>query len=334
MFEGVPTYPGPDRYWDMVDRHKITTFYTSPTALKTVARFGDEHVKKHSLASLRVLGSVGEPLNAEIWRWYYNIVGKERCSIVDTYWQTETGGAIIAPLANVTPMKPGSASLPFFGIEIALMDGHGKEIIGAGSGVLALKRHWPGISRTVLADHKKYLDTYFSEYGGNVYFTGDGATRDAQGYIYITGRVDDVLKKAGHRIGTSEIESALLMSPLVAEAAVVGVPDEIKGEAIVVFAILKSHVREDTGETSLELVADLKSEVRRHVGAIATPDYVIFTDWLPKTRSGKVMRRLLRKIAEGDTSNLGDLSTLNDPQFMPLLIKRTNAVMASTRKIQ
>ena len=326
MFEGVPTYPGPDRYWDMVQRHKINTFYTSPTALKAIAKFGDEPVRKHDLSSLKCLGSVGEPLNAETWRWYYNVVGKGKCSIVDTYWQTETGGAIISPLANVTPMKPGSAALPFFGIQTVVIGSDGKVLEGAGSGVLALKGHWPGLSRTVLGDHVKYLETYFAEHPG-YFFTGDGVTRDEDGYIFITGRVDDVLKKAGHRIGTSEIESALLMSSHVAESAVVGIPHEIKGESIVVFAILKDGEKEASGESNLELVADLKAVVRQYVGAIATPDFVVFTDWLPKTRSGKVMRRLLRKIAEGDTSNLGDLSTLNDPQEMQHLIRKSNQVI-------
>jgi len=324
LFEGVPTHPAPDRYWDMVQRHQINAFYTSPTALKAIAKFGDEHVEKHDLSSLRVLGSVGEPLNAETWRWYYNVIGKQRCSIVDTYWQTETGGAILSPLANVTPMKPGSAALPFFGVQPVLMDADGKEVEGAGSGVLAIKGHWPGMARTVLGDHSKFQDVYMREFPG-YFFTGDGVTRDEQGYHFITGRVDDVLKKAGHRIGTSEIESALLLSPVVAEAAVVGIPHEVKGESIVVYAILKTHVREE--ETTQELVADLKAEVRHHVGAIATPDFMVFTSWLPKTRSGKVMRRLLRKIAVGDTSDLGDTSTLNDPEHLPMLIKQSNRII-------
>ena len=324
LFESVPTYPGPDRYWDMVARHKISTLYTSPTALRAIAKYGDEPVKKHDTSSLRVLGSVGEPLNPEVWKWFYTAVGRERCSIVDTYWQTETGGAIVSPLANVTPMKPGSAALPFFGVEAVLMGPDGKEVQGPGSGVLAIRGHWPGISRTVLGDHAKYAATYFSEFPG-LFFTGDGATRDEDGYLHITGRVDDVLKKAGHRIGTSEVESALLCSPHVAEAAVAGVPDEAKGERIVCFVILKAHAADDAGD---ELAGDLRAEVRRRVGAIASPDHVVFCDWLPKTRSGKIMRRLLRKIAEGDTSALGDLSTLNDPQHMPELIKRTNIAMA------
>lgn len=325
VFEGIPTHPGPDRYWDMVARHKITTFYTSPTALRAVAKFGDEHVTKHDLSSLRVIGCAGEPLNPEIWKWYWRVVGKEKCSIVDTYWQTETGACIITPLANVTPMKPGSATFPFFGVDYDIIKGDGKKLEGPGSGVLVLKRHWPGMCRTVLGDHVKFWNTYFRDYEGH-YFTGDGVARDEEGFLTITGRVDDVLKKAGHRIGTAEVENALVQSSSVAEAAVVGIPDEIKGESIVAFCILKAHVKDDISWSDLS--AELKQEVRKHVGAIASPDFIVFTDWLPKTRSGKIMRRLLRKVAEGDTSNLGDLSTLNDPpSHIHALIKVADVVI-------
>ena len=332
MFEGIPTYPNGGRYWDMVERHKIDIMYTSPTALRSLLRLGDDFVKKYDRSSLKALGSVGEPLNAAVWDWYFNVVGEGKLSIVDTYWQTETGGAIISPLANVTPMKPGSASLPLPGVELGVLDPVSGELLeGECDGVLVVKDHWPGVARTCFNDHQRYKDTYFNVYKHG-YFTGDGCHRDKDGYYFITGRVDDVLNKSGHRIGTAEVESALLRSPHCAEAAVVGTPDELKGENIVAFCTLKAHVMDETGESYAELAADLKSEVRKHVGAIAAPDFVIITDNLPKTRSGKIMRRILRKIAQGNYSDLGDLSTLAEQGVISELIADTGRAISRANK--
>lgn len=317
MFEGVPNYPGPDRFWQVVDKHKVNIFYTAPTAIRALMREGDEPVKQHSRASLRLLGSVGEPINPEAWTWYHRVVGDGRCPIVDTWWQTETGGVMITPLAGAMDLKPGSATKPMLGVVPALMDGDGKRIEdeGAIQGSLVLTRSWPGQMRTVYGDHQRFIDTYFSTYPG-YYFAGDGARRDEDGYWWITGRVDDVLNVSGHRLGTAEIESALVAHQDVAEAAVVGYPHDIKGQGIYCFVTLnegRDPVEED--------VAELKKWVRQEIGPVATPDLIQFAPGLPKTRSGKIMRRILRKIAENDFSNLGDTSTLADPGVVEDLIE-------------
>jgi acetyl-CoA synthetase len=314
LFESLPTYPDAGRYWDMVDRLKITQFYTAPTALRAIAREGDAFVKKYHRSSLRVLGTVGEPINPETWRWYYNVVGEGRCNIVDTWWQTETGGIMISPLAGLTPAKPGSACLPFFGIEPVLLGTDGKEIVGLGvSGLLAIKNPWPGMARTIQNDHIRFMQTYMEAYPG-YYLTGDGATRDKDGYYWITGRVDDVINVSGHRMGTAEVESALVTHPACAEAAVVGFPHEIKGQGIFAYVLLKEGY-----EVTAELIGELKNEVRHHIGPIATPDQILVASGLPKTRSGKIMRRILRKIAALDDSDLGDISTLADPAIVEKL---------------
>ncbi len=314
MFEGVPTWPEADRFWQVVDKHRVNIFYTAPTAIRALMRLGDEYVKRTSRRSLRILGSVGEPINPEAWEWYYHVVGEGRCPIVDTWWQTETGGILITPLPGATSLKPGSATQPFFGIEPALLDERGREIGGAGEGVLAMKRSWPGQARTLYGNHARFVETYFSLYPG-YYFTGDGARRDQEGDYWITGRVDDVLNVSGHRLGTAEIESALVEHPAVAEAAVVGYPHEIKGQGIYAYVILKQDVKAD--EALRKALIDL---VAGEIGPIAKPDVIQFAADLPKTRSGKIMRRILRKIAAGQLNDLGDTSTLADPGVVTHLI--------------
>jgi acetyl-CoA synthetase len=316
LFESVPNYPDAGRYWEMVERLKINQFYTSPTALRAIQRMGDSFVKKYDRSSLRILGTVGEPINPETWKWYYEVVGEQRCSIVDTWWQTETGGILISPLPGAVPTKPGSATLPFFGIEPVLLDPEGTEIKTIeGSGLLAIKGPWPSMARTIQGDHMRFYETYLKQFKG-YYLTGDGATRDADGYYWLTGRVDDVLNVSGHRIGSAEIESALVSHPFCSEAAVVGYPHAIKGEGIFAYCILK-----DGYEADEELVGELRNEVRRHIGAFATPDQILIAPGLPKTRSGKIMRRILRKIAANETDDLGDISTLADPPIVNQLIE-------------
>jgi acetyl-CoA synthetase len=315
MFEGVPTWPDSGRLWDIVDRHGVTILYTAPTAIRALMRDGDAPVKARSRKSLRLLGTVGEPINPEAWRWYHRVVGDERCPVVDTWWQTETGGILIAPLPGATPMKPGSATLPLPGIRPALVDAEGRMLEGATSGNLVLLGSWPGQMRTVFGDHRRFIETYFSTYPG-LYFTGDGCRRDEEGYYWITGRVDDVINVSGHRIGTAEVESALVAHPAVAEAAVVGFPHELKGQGIYAYVTLKAGL--EAGEA---LLVELKQQVRREIGAIAQPDHVQFAPGLPKTRSGKIMRRILRKIAENAPDQLGDTSTLADPAVVQHLVE-------------
>ena len=314
MFEGVPNWPDASRLWQVVDKYKVNVIYTAPTALRALMQQGDEPVKKTSRASLRLLGSVGEPINPEAWLWYYNIVGGARCPIVDTWWQTETGGILISPLPGATALKPGSATKPFFGIQPALVDADGKVLEGAASGNLILTDSWPAQMRTVYRDHKRFVETYFSTYPGT-YFTGDGCRRDEDGYYWITGRVDDVLNVSGHRMGTAEVESALVAHPKVSEAAVVGYPHNIKGQGIYAYVTLM------VGTTPNEdLRKELGAWVTKEIGGIARPDIIQWAPGLPKTRSGKIMRRILRKIAEGDPSNLGDTSTLADPAVVKDLV--------------
>ncbi|HEV7272556.1 acetate--CoA ligase [Pseudoxanthomonas sp.] len=314
MFEGVPNYPSVSRFWEVIDKHKVTIFYTAPTAIRALMREGEAPVKKTSRASLRLLGSVGEPINPEAWRWYYDVVGDGRCPIVDTWWQTETGGILITPLAGAIDLKPGSATLPFFGVRPALVDANGEQLEGATEGNLVLLDSWPGQMRTVYGDHQRFIDTYFRTYPGT-YFTGDGCRRDADGYYWITGRVDDVINVSGHRIGTAEVESALVAHPKVAEAAVVGFPHDIKGQGIYAYVTLKA------GEAqSDELLKELVAWVRKEIGPIATPDHLQWAPGLPKTRSGKIMRRILRKIAENAPEQLGDTSTLADPSVVESLV--------------
>ncbi|HEX4533923.1 MAG TPA: acetate--CoA ligase, partial [Rhizomicrobium sp.] len=307
MFEGVPNYPNTSRFWEVIDKHKVNIFYTAPTAIRALMRDGEAPVKKTSRKSLRLLGSVGEPINPEAWLWYWRVVGDERCPIVDTWWQTETGGILISPLPGATDLKPGSATKPLFGIVPQLVDADGEVLEGAASGNLVLLNSWPGQMRTVYGDHQRFIDTYFKTYRGK-YFTGDGCRRDANGYYWITGRVDDVINVSGHRLGTAEVESALVANTQVAEAAVVGYPHDIKGQGIYAFVTLKSGV-----EATDKLNNDLKQWVSKEISPIAKPDVIQFAPGLPKTRSGKIMRRILRKIAEGDMTNLGDTSTLADP---------------------
>jgi acetyl-CoA synthetase len=315
MFEGTPNYPNWSRFWDVVDKHKVTIFYTAPTAIRAIAQHGDEPVKASSRASLRLLGSVGEPINPEAWRWYHEVVGEERCPIVDTWWQTETGGILISALPGATHLKPGSATLPLPGIQPCLVDNDGNELEGNGvSGNLCMKFPWPGMMRTVYGDQERFFSTYFQRFAG-LYFTGDGCTRDEDGYYWITGRVDDVVIVSGHNLGTAEIESALVEHPACAEAAVVGVPHSIKGNAIYAFCILN-----DGFDPSPELEKALSQQVRTSVGAIASPGAIQLVPGLPKTRSGKIMRRILRKVAGGDTENLGDTSTLADPAVVDGLL--------------
>ena len=315
MFEGVPTYPDSSRCWQVVDKHKVNIFYTAPTALRALMSQGSDFVKSTSRKSLRLLGSVGEPINPEAWEWYYHVVGDGRCPVVDTWWQTETGGIMITPLPGATDLKPGSATTPFFGVKPVLLDENGKEVKGAASGNLAISGSWPGQIRTIFGDHQRCIDTYYSTYPG-YYFTGDGARRDEDGYFWITGRVDDVLNVSGHRLGTAEIENALVEHSLVAEAAVVGYPHDIKGQGIYAFVTLMQGT-----EGTDKLLSELNNLVRSEIGAIAKPDIIQWAPGLPKTRSGKIMRRILRKIAENELDNLGDISTLADPSVVNDLIR-------------
>ncbi len=314
MFEGVPNYPDSSRFWQVVDKHKVTLFYTAPTAIRALMREGEEIVKKTSRASLRLLGSVGEPINPEAWEWYWRVVGDGRCPIVDTWWQTETGGILISPLPGAIAQKPGSATLPFFGIRPAIVDANGSVLEGATEGNLVLTDSWPGQMRTVYGDHARFVDTYFRTYPGT-YFTGDGARRDEDGYYWITGRVDDVINVSGHRLGTAEVESALVAHAQVAEAAVVGCPHDIKGQGIYAYVTLKAGIT-----PSEDLRKELIAWVRKEIGPIATPDYLQWAPGLPKTRSGKIMRRILRKIAENQPEALGDTSTLADPSVVASLV--------------
>ena len=314
MFEGVPNYPDPSRFWQVCDKHNVSIFYTAPTAIRALMREGEGFVKKASRKSIRLLGSVGEPINPEAWMWYYEEVGDERCPIVDTWWQTETGGILITPLPGATPLKPGSATRPFFGIEPVIVDGEGNRLDGVCEGNLCLARSWPGQMRTVFGDHKRFIETYFSTFKG-LYFTGDGAKRDADSFYWITGRVDDVINVAGHRLGTAEIESALVAHPKVAEAAVVGYPHDIKGQGIYAYVTLRADE-----EPNEELRKALVQWVRKEIGPIAAPDLLQWAPGLPKTRSGKIMRRILRKIAEDQPNQLGDVSTLADPAVVEDLV--------------
>ena len=317
MFEGVPTYPDAGRFWQIIDKHAVNIFYTAPTALRSLMGLGDDFVTKSSRSSLRLLGSVGEPINPEAWEWYFHVVGDSRCPIVDTWWQTETGAIMITPLPGAIALKPGSATLPFFGVEPVLLDAEGQELEGEASGNLAIRSSWPSQIRTVYGDHKRCVDTYFSTYPG-YYFTGDGARRDADGYYWITGRVDDVLNVSGHRMGTAEVESALVLHPAVAEAAVVGYPHDVKGQGIYCFVTLMQGT-----EGTDELRQALEQMVRTEIGAIAKPDILQWAPALPKTRSGKIMRRILRKIAENELDQLGDTSTLADPSVVDDLIQNS-----------
>ena len=321
MFEGVPNYPDHSRFWQIVDRHQVNIFYGAPTALRSLMREGDDWVKKTSRSSLRLLGSVGEPINPEAWEWYYHVVGEGRCPIVDTYWQTETGATMMTPLPGAHGLKPGAASKPMFGVQPVLVDGDGKLLEGATDGNLCIIDSWPGQMRTVWGDHNRFFQTYFTTYPGK-YFTGDGCRRDADGDYWITGRVDDVINVSGHRMGTAEVESALVAHAKVAEAAVVGFPHDIKGQGIYAYVTLNANEVE-----SADIRADLIKWVRHEIGPIATPDVIHFAPGLPKTRSGKIMRRILRKIAEGDVSNLGDISTLADPSVVDNLVQSRSSAL-------
>ncbi len=314
MFEGVPNYPTASRFWEVCDKHQVNTCYTAPTAIRALMREGDEPVKRTSRKSLRLLGTVGEPINPEAWEWYYHVVGNERCPIVDTWWQTETGGIMITPLPGATALKPGSATKPFFGIQLAVVDGEGIVLEGVAEGNLVVTDSWPGQARSLYGNHKRFVDTYFTTYADKFY-TGDGVRRDEDGYYWITGRVDDVLNVSGHRMGTAEVESALVAHKSVAEAAVVGCPHEIKGQGIYAYVTLMEGI-----EATDELLAELRQWVRKEIGPIATPDFIQWAPGLPKTRSGKIMRRILRKVAENDYSNLGDTSTLADPGVVQDLV--------------
>jgi acetyl-CoA synthetase len=315
MFEGVPTYPHPDRFWDIVEKYRVNIFYTAPTALRSLMREGNEWPEKHDLSSLRVLGSVGEPINPEAWMWYHSVIGKGERPIVDTWWQTETGGILITPLPGATPLKPGSATLPFPGVEPAVLREDGS-IAGVNEGgYLVIKRPWPGLMRRVYGEPERFKNTYFIRFPG-VYNTGDGARIDEDGYYWLMGRIDDVINVSGHRIGTAEVESALVAHKSVAEAAVVGIPHDLKGQGIYAFVTLKVGV-----DKSDELRKELVAYVRQEIGPIATPDIIQFADALPKTRSGKIMRRILTKIGAGDIDNLGDTSTLADPSVVETLVK-------------
>jgi acetyl-CoA synthetase len=318
MFESIPTYPDAGRYWQIVDDLSVNIFYTAPTAIRAIARSGDEPVKRYKRDSLRILGTVGEPINPEVWMWYHDVVGEGRCAVVDTWWQTETGGILITPLPGATPCKPGSATLPFFGIEPVIVDDDGKPLVGNDvSGNLCLARSWPGQARTIYGDHRRFQETYFSRFPG-LYFTGDGCRRDQDGYYWITGRVDDVLNVSGHRLGTAEVESALVAHEAVAEAAVVGFPHEIKGTGIYAYVNLKPEFEAQDPE---EMAGALKEQVRHAIGPIATPDRIQIVAGLPKTRSGKIMRRILRKIAAGEYEELGDITTLADPAVVEKLVE-------------
>ena len=314
MFEGVPTYPEADRFWRVIDKHRVNIFYTAPTAIRALMAQGNEFVMRTDRSSLRILGSVGEPINPEAWEWYYHVVGNGRCPIMDTWWQTETGGILITPLPGVTALKPGSATLPFFGVKPEIMDNQGRVMEGPAEGILVISRPWPSQARTVYGDHQRFIDTYFKNYPG-YYFAGDGARRDKDGYYWITGRVDDVINVSGHRMGTAEIESALVLHEQVAEAAVVGYPHDIKGQGIYAYVTLNVGV-----EPSDELRKELIDLVRKEIGAIANPDIIQWAPGLPKTRSGKIMRRILRKVAANELDNLGDTSTLADPSIVEEII--------------
>ena len=314
MFEGIPTYPDASRFWQVVDKHQVNIFYTAPTAIRALMGAGDDLVNKTSRSSLKILGTVGEPINPEAWEWYYNVIGEKRCPVVDTWWQTETGGHMITPMPYATPLKPGSASKPFFGVEPQVLSEKGEVLDGEASGVLVLARSWPGQMRTLYNNHSRFMEAYFSTYPGK-YFAGDGVKRDSDGYYWITGRVDDVLNISGHRLGTAEIESALVLHSSVSEAAVVGMPHEIKGQGIYAYVSLMAGT-----EGNDELKKDLVALVRKEIGPIATVDKIQFAPGLPKTRSGKIMRRILRKIAEDDYANLGDTSTLSEPGVVDELI--------------
>ncbi len=315
MFEGVPNFPDASRFWQVVDKWKVNSFYTAPTAIRMLMGQGDDFVKKTDRSTLRILGSVGEPINPEAWEWYYKVVGNEKCPIVDTWWQTETGGHLITPFPGATVLKPGSATKPFFGIEPCLVDDQGKELDGATEGALCIKRPWPGMMRTVYGDHDRFIETYFKMFSGK-YFSGDGARRDKDGYYWITGRVDDVINVSGHRMGTAEVESALVLHPAVAEAAVVGYPHDIKGQGIYAYVTLMSG-----HEPSDDLKKELVQHVRKEIGPIASPDVIQWAPGLPKTRSGKIMRRILRKVAANELDNLGDTSTLAEPAVVDDLIE-------------
>jgi acetyl-CoA synthetase len=315
MFEGVPNFPDFGRFWQICEKHKVEIFYTAPTALRALMREGNDYVTKWDRSSIKLLGTVGEPIKDPEWNWYYKIVGEERCPIVDTWWQTETGGILITPIGGITPLKPGSATFPFFGIVPVILDPDGNELEGNGvEGLLAIKSSWPGQMRTIYGDHKRFYDTYFSMFDG-YFFTGDGAKRDEDGYYWITGRVDDVLNVSGHRLGTAEIEGAIGASEAAAEAAVVGYPHDVKGQGIYAYVTLMAGI-----EPNDEILKGIKLNVRQIIGPHATPDKIQFTPALPKTRSGKIMRRILRKIAEGDVSSLGDTSTLADPSIVDSLL--------------
>jgi acetyl-CoA synthetase len=314
MFEGVPNYPDMSRFWNVVDKHAVSIFYTAPTAIRALMQKGDDPVKATSRKSLRLLGSVGEPINPEAWRWYHTVVGEGRCPIVDTWWQTETGGIMITPLPGAIAQKPGSATLPFFGVQPALVDNEGQRVEGAGEGNLVILDSWPGQMRTVYGDHERFIQTYFTTFKG-VYVTGDGARRDEDGYYWITGRVDDVINVSGHRMGTAEVESSLVAHPAVAEAAVVGFPHDIKGQGIYCYVTLQNGI-----EPSEALEKDLVRHVRNDIGPIASPDHIQWAPGLPKTRSGKIMRRILRKIAANEHDALGDISTLADPAVVDDLV--------------
>lgn len=316
LFESIPTYPDAGRYWDIIERHKVNIFYTAPTAIRALAKEDDSFVSKYDTSSLRVLGTVGEPINADAWNWYHSVVGKEQCPIVDTWWQTETGGILITPLPGATETKPGSATKPFFGVQPVLVDEEGKELTETKStGRLCMKFPWPGMARTVYGDHKRFKETYFSMYPG-LYFTGDGCTRDEDGYYWITGRVDDVLNVAGHRLGTAEVESAIVRSGLISEAAVVGIPHELKGQGIGAFCVVRDDVAEGT-----DIKREIIRTVREVISPIAAPDSIWLVPGLPKTRSGKIMRRILRKIGEGEFSQVGDTTTLAEPSVVERIIE-------------
>jgi acetyl-CoA synthetase len=314
IFEGVPNYPDPSRFWQVVDKHNVRIFYTAPTAIRALMREGEEYVRRTSRRSLRILGTVGEPINPEAWLWYYDHVGEQRCPVVDTWWQTETGGILITPIPGATPLKPGSATRPFFGIEPVIVDNDHNVINGPGEGNLCIARAWPGMMRTVFGDHQRFVQTYFSTFPG-LYFTGDGARRDEDGFYWLTGRVDDVINVAGHRLGTAEIESALVAHPRVAEAAVVGFPHDIKGQGIYAYVTLKV-----TETPSEELRRELVAWVRQEISPIAAPDLLQWAPGLPKTRSGKIMRRILRKIAANEHDALGDVTTLAEPAVVDELV--------------
>lgn len=328
MFESTPLFPDAGRYWDMVQRHKITQFYTAPTAIRAVQKFGDDFVKKYDLSSLRVLGSVGEPINPEAWLWYHDVVGNGKVPIVDTYWQTETGGHIVTPLPGATPLKPSAASLPFFGIDLAILDPQSGALIEGNDveGVLCIKQSWPGMARTIYNDHSRFLLTYMTQYPG-YYFTGDGARRDKDGYYFITGRVDDVLNVSGHRIGTAEVEAAIGEHPAIVESAVIGVPHAVKGQTMFAFLLIKEGFKADT-----TLVTEIKNHVRNQIGKFASVEHVVVVPGLPKTRSGKIMRRLLRKIGTQDYTNLGDISTLADSGVVDKIMDTVNHYYSKRKK--